>query len=158
MKALSHTTVLSLIAAATLSACRSPDQETSGAGDTAARRETAGGMAGMQGMHAGMMDTTMMDSMPMHMRMMDTMSADQIKAMLPMHRQMVGNLLSRMSSEMRAMNMTADAAWNATADSLRQDLVRMPDMSAQELRAMMPNHRARMRRLMQMHREMMARM
>lgn len=156
MKPLSHTIILSLIAAAALAACRSPDQET--AGDTAARQETAGGMAGMQGMSGMMMDTAMMDSMQVHMRMMDTMSADQIKAMLPMHRQMAANMLSRMNADMRSMNMTADAAWNATADSLRQDLARMPDLSAQELKAMMPAHRARMTRLMQMHRDMMGRM
>jgi hypothetical protein len=155
MKPLSHTIVLSLIGAAAIAACRAPDQETPSAGDTAARQETVGGMAGMQGM---MMDTAMMDSMQVHMRMMDTMSADQIKAMLPMHRQMAANMLSRMNADMRSMNMTPDQAWNATADSLRQDLARMPDMSAQELKAMMPAHRARMTRLMQMHRNMMARM
>jgi hypothetical protein len=153
MKPLSHTIVLSLIGAAAITACRSPDQETPS--DTVARQETAGGMAGMRGM---MMDTAMMDSMQAHMRMMDTMTADQVKAMLPMRRQMAANMLSQMNADMRSMNMTPDQAWNATADSLRQDLARMPDMSAQELKAMMPAHRARMTRLMQMHRNMMARM
>lgn len=153
MKPLSHTIVLSLIGAAAIAACRSPDQERPG--DTVARQETAGGMAGMRGM---MMDTAMMDSMQAHVRMMDTMTADQVKAMPPMHRQMAANMLSQMNADMRSMNITPDQAWNATADSLRQDLARMPDMSAQELGAMMPAHRARMTRLMQMHRNMMARM
>ena len=155
MKQLSHPIVLALVGAAAFAACRPPDQETPG--DTVARQETAGGMAGMEGMR-GMMSTAAMDSMQNHMHMMDTMNADQIKAMLPIHGQMAANMLSRMNADMRSMNMTADAAWNATADSLRQDLVRMPDMSAQELKAMMPAHRARMTRLMQMHRDMMARM
>jgi hypothetical protein len=51
--------------------------------------------------------------------------------------------------------MMPDAQWNATADSLRQDLTRMPEMSAQELEAAMPAHNARMQRLMDMHRAMM---
>jgi hypothetical protein len=54
--------------------------------------------------------------------------------------------------------MQPDAQWNATADSVRQDMTRMPDMSAAELRAFMPEHRARMMRLMEMHRSMMSRM
>jgi hypothetical protein len=157
MNATSRTLALALIGAAAFAACRSPDRDASRAPDTAARTDTAGGTAGMQGMH-GMTGTAMMDSMQTHMRMMDTMGADQMTAMLPMHRQMVANMLSRMNAEMRSMNMQADQTWNAAADSLRQDLVRMPGMSAPELKAMMPAHHARMTRLMQMHRDMMARM
>ena len=40
------------------------------------------------------------------------------------------------------------------ADSVRRDLVRMPDMSAAELRSAMAAHGARVMRLMQMHRSM----
>lgn len=127
--------------------------------DSAAGMSGMAGMAGMSGMAGmgGMMDTAMMDSMQAHMRMMDTTSAARMKEMLPMHRQMAADMLSRMSSEMRSMNMPADARWSATADSLRQDLIRMPEMSAGELEAMMPAHHARMMRLMQMHRDMMGR-
>ena len=49
-----------------------------------------------------------------------------MQAMLPMHRQRVGNMISQMSAEMRQKNMPADTAWNATLDSVRQDLVAMP--------------------------------
>lgn len=134
-------------------ACRPPDNETASTGQTT-RADTTGGMAGMH----GMMSAGMMDSTHTHMHMMDTMSADHMKAMLPMHRQMVANMLSRMNQDMRSMNMPGDQAWNATADSLRQDLTRMPELSGQELKAMMPAHHARMTRLMQMHRDMMGRM
>jgi hypothetical protein len=156
MNATFRMAVLTLAVAAVLASCRSANDDTAGARDTAARADSAAGMAGMPGM--GMMSAGMMDSMHTHMRMMDTMSAEQTKAMLPMHRQTVANMLSRMNSEMRSMNMPADQAWNATVDSLRQDLVRMPEMSGSELKAMMPAHHARMTRLMQMHRDMMGRM
>ena len=159
-----------LVGMTTLAACAGDDARRSPVTDTAAasasagslegatRKDSTGGMAGMQGM-AGMMGAGMlMDSMQTHMRMMDTVSPDQMKAMLPMHRQMTANMLTRMSADMRSMNMPADAAWSATADSLRQDLTHMPDMSAAELKTMMPAHHARMTRLMQMHRDMMAKM
>ncbi|MDQ3699240.1 MAG: hypothetical protein M3373_14645 [Gemmatimonadota bacterium] len=145
-----RTIAVFLIAAATVTGCQ-PNK------DQPASADSASGMAGMGGM-GGMMGTGMMDSMPMHMKMMDTMRADRMQEMLPMHRQMAANMLSQMNSEMRSMNMAADAKWSATVDSIRQDLIRMPDMGAQELKAMMPAHHARMTRLMQMHRDMMERM
>ena len=157
---------LMLAGATTLVACGGRNGTTSdttatakgdpGSLEGARRADSAGGMAGMPGM-GGMM-AGMMDSMQTHMRMMDTMSVNQMKTMLPMHRQMTANMLSRMNQEMRSMNMAADPAWTTTADSLRQDLTRMPELSAQQLKAMMPAHHARMMRLMQMHRDMMARM
>lgn len=54
------------------------------------------------------------------------------------------------------MDMGADATWSSTVDSLRQDLTRLPEMSAQEMDGFMPERRARVMRLMEMHREMMA--
>jgi hypothetical protein len=145
--------IVSLIGV-TLVACRPSERDTSESGDTARRADTASGMAGVQGMRGGM-STAMMDSMGAHMRMMDTMSAEQMKATLPSHRQMVANMLSQMNQEMRNMNMSGGAAWAALADSVRQDLVRLPEMSASELRNAMPAHRARVTRLMEQHREMM---
>ena len=116
-------------------------------------------MPGMQGgQMGGMMSDSMMTQMQSHMQMMSTMSADSMKAMLPMHRQMVANMLSQFNSEMKSMNMPADQAWTATIDSVRQDLVHMPEMSAPELKRLMPAHAARMMRLMEMHRSMMAKM
>ena len=60
-----------------------------------------------------------------------------------------------MNDQMRKMNMPANPAWNAITDSLRQDLVRLPEMSASQLHSFMPEHRARIMRFMQMHRSMM---
>ncbi len=87
--------------------------------------------------------------------MMQGAGADSVKAMLPMHRRMVANMLAQMTGEMRGMHMPADARWTATVDSLRQDLVHMPEMSGAELKAMMPAHMGRVTRLMDTHRTMM---
>ena len=125
-----------------------------GAADSVAG--TAAGMEGMNGMQ-GMGDDGMAQ-MQAHMRMMQGAGGDSLRAMLPMHRQMAANMLARMNREMRDMNMPGDAAWNATVDSLRQDLTRMPEMDAAEFQAAMPAHRSRLERLMEMHRAMMANM
>jgi len=122
----------------------------------ATKPESGGGMgsmAGMQGMQSGVTGA-MMDSMRLHMRTMQSASAEQMKAMLPRHRQMVANMLARMNAEMRSMNMRADAAWSATIDSVRQDLIHLPDMSAKELERVMPAHGARVTRLIEMHQRM----
>lgn len=115
--------------------------------------DTMAGMAGMSGM-SGMGDGKMSDMHP-HMSMMEKASPDSIKAMLPAHRQMVANMLSQMSAEMRKMNMPADAAFTAIGDSLRQDLVRMPDLPATELARYFPAHHGRMMRYMKAHEQMM---
>jgi hypothetical protein len=75
--------------------------------------------------------------------------------MLPIHRQMAANMIAQMNREMGGMNMGADAGWTATVDSLRQDLVRMPEMGGSELQSFVPAHHARLERLMQMHQAMM---
>ena len=125
-------------------------------GDNVTSKRDTGRMAGMPGMTgmAGMMSAGAMDSMQTHMRMMDTTTAAQAKVLLPMHRQMVANMLSQMSSEMRSMNMASNVTWTATADSIRQDLLHMPDTSGVELKRMMAAHHTRVTRLMDMHREM----
>jgi hypothetical protein len=77
---------------------------------------------------------------------------------MPQHRQMVANLLAQMNREMSSMNMGADATWTATVDSIRSDLTSLPRMTADEMAATMPAHRARVERLMAMHQAMMGRM
>ena len=151
---------LSLVSAAFLGACSSKSNaardDSTAAGNPAAgtlegptRADSTNRTASM------MMGSGMMDSMQTHMRMMDTMSADRMKATLPQHRQMVANMLAQLNGEMRKMNMPPDARWTALADSVRQDHVRMPEMSAGELRSFMPAHGGRVMRLMGMHRTMM---
>jgi hypothetical protein len=117
------------------------------------------GQPGMGGMDmSGMQSAGMMQDMTSHMQMMQNVSADSMMTLMPAHRQMGENMLAQMDDEMRGMNMQPDAQWNATADSVRQDMMRMPDMSVAELQAFMPEHRARMMRLMEMHRSVMSSM
>ena len=121
--------------------------------DTTPAGDTAAGMAGM-----AMGDTAMMADMQRHMRMMEGISADSMSSMLPMHRQMLGNMLASFDRDMRQMKMPADAAWNALTDSLRQDNTRLADMSGTQLTGFMPQHHARITRMIEMHRTMMANM
>lgn len=125
------------------------------ADDTAAARADTG-MMGMPGMAMG--DTSMMSQMQSHMRMMEGVSGDSMMKMLPMHRMMLANMISQFNNDMRAMNMAPDAGWQATVDSVRSDLTRMPELSASQISQMMPGHQARMMRLMDMHRAMMGSM
>ncbi len=154
MRTIRYSGMLS-IALVLLGACAERDgaddgDVAAGAPDTAA----ATGMQSMPGM-GGMQSEPMMDELANHMEIMRGASGDSMQTMLPMHRQMAANLLSQMNSEMRDMNMSGDAQWNATADSVRNDLTRLPDMTADELGTFMPAHQERMRRLMDMHRTMM---
>lgn len=117
------------------------------------------GMAGMQGM-SGMsgMGGGNMSEMHSHMTMMEKVSPDSLKTMLPAHRQMVGNMLAQAGAEMRKMNMQSDAAFSALSDSLRQDLVRLPDLTGAELSRSFAEHHGRMMRYMKAHEEMMKNM
>jgi hypothetical protein len=111
--------------------------------------DTTGGMGGMAGMSSGATD-----EMRSHMSTMMGAAADSMAAMLPAHRQMVANMLAQFGREMRDMNMTADAAWNALADSVRTDLTRLPELNPTELETAMAAHAARVQRLMEMHQRM----
>lgn len=145
---------LLLTSALILSACTSEQPQTD---DTAVPADTAAATGGMQGMSdLSDMQDGMMGEMSAHMQMMRGAGADSMRAMLPLHRQRVANMLAQMNREMRDMGMAADAQWSATVDSLRSDLTRMPEMSGEELRSMMPAHHDRVMRLIEMHRAMMS--
>ena len=138
-----------------MGACaESGDVDEIDAGADVSDTATAVGLQEMPGM-GGMQSQSMMEDMASHMEVMRGATGDSIRAMVPMHRQMTANMLSQMDSEMRSMNMSDDTAWTAAADSVRNDMVRMAEMDAEELRTFMPAHQERMRRLMDMHRTMM---
>jgi hypothetical protein len=115
------------------------------------------GMGTMPGMRA-MASGQMMEQMRAHMTAMAGANADSVGAMMPMHRQMLANMIAQMNREMRDMNMSADSQWTATVDSLRNDLRMMPEMTPAEMQAMKEAHHARIGRLMEMHQSMMQRM
>jgi hypothetical protein len=128
--------------------------------DTAAAPAADTSMAGMSGMRggtgAGSAQTLV--AMGNHLRSIENASGAELERMLSVHRPTVANMIAQVDREMRDMNMPGDAAWNAALDSLRQDLRVMPELSPQALKAMMPAHVARVRRVIDMHRSMMARM
>ena len=170
---LNHRAILALALAGLLGACKSRDSAGASSQDSARTANNSGsleatlndtlkpdtGMQEMQGPHIeAMMGSAMMDSMQAHMRMMDGVTSQQLKAMLPAHRQMAAKMLPQLDADMRRMNMQPDAAWKALTDSLRQDLIRMPEMNGSELRTAMDAHQARMMRLMKMHQTMMGKM
>lgn len=145
-------TAFALSASLLVAACAKPD-----AADAADSPVATDSMAGMPGMGAAS-GNAIAQQIEAHLKATKGISADSLKAILPMHRQMAANLIASFTKEMRDMNMAADAAWSATVDSLRADLRLLPDLSARELRARMPAHESRITRLIQMHQAMMKNM
>lgn len=143
-------------------ACGGSDRD---AADTAADPGRGGRTAEMPGMDHGagmqeggmgaMMSESMMEQMRSHMEQMQGVSADSLRKLMPAHRQMAANMLAQMNTEMRAMNMPVDSSWSALVDSVRQDLVRMPELAPSEMAAFMAAHQERVRRLMERHVTMM---
>lgn len=134
-----------------LSAC-SKERPADG-GDTTATTG-ASAHANMPGMSAMGGDSSAAQ-MQSHMRMMQGAAADSMKAMLPMHRQMLGSMLAQFDRDMSGMNMGSDNSWKALTDSVRQDNTRLANLSASELRTFMPAHHARVTKLIDMHHSMM---
>jgi hypothetical protein len=145
-----------LLCAPTLAACGGEEE----APEPVVEQPAAGpdAMGGMQGMGGMQMGGGMMDEMRAHMQAMEGETGEQFKANLPQHRQMVANMVSQMNREMRDMNMTADQEWNSTIEAVREDLRRLPEMTAAELEGFLPEHRTRVMRLMEMHQGMMGNM
>lgn len=141
-----------IAAAAGLGACQGGED----AAVPSDSRTIVAGSDTMQGMQGGM--SSMMGQMHSHMATMQGASADSIRSMMPMHRQMAANMIAGMNREMQSMNMSGDAAWIATIDSVRQDLIALPELSGAELATFMQGHHRRMMRLMEAHRAMMANM
>lgn len=159
MKKFFRPAVLTIIALTSLTACGGGEGETAAAGEQAAVAPAApaadhGGMAGMEGMGEAQGGGTA-DQMRSHFQMMNGVSGDSLKSMMPSHRQMTANMLSQFNSEMKQMNMAPDPAESALADSVRQDIRTMPELSASELEALMPTHQDRVMRLMESHSKMM---
>jgi len=134
------------------SACGGDANEEAAPADAPAA--ATGGMDSMPGM-GGMAAMQMGTEMTAHMERMQAMRGDSLMQMVPEHRQMLGNMMGQMNREMEGMNMSADPQWTALADSVRDDLARMPQMSAADMEAFMTEHRGRVTRLMEQHGSMM---
>ena len=147
-----------LLVVSTLGACGGADAPE--ADTEAVVAEPAGGMEGMEGMDGmpSIQQGGITPQLQAHMQMMESASGDQLTAMVPEHRQLVANMIAQMNREMREMNMTTDAKWNETVDALRNDLVQLPEMAADEIKAFLPEHQARINQLAEMHSGMMGNM
>jgi hypothetical protein len=137
-----------VFAAVSAAACGAEQEDETGAMDEMpgmpSEREPGTEMAGGDRMQ-------MMQQMRTHMQYMSGVAADSLMGVMPMHRQMMGQMLEGMDPGTMPMGARSDSVWNATLDSVRNDVTRMERMSAAELREIMPAHRARVERLMSMH-------
>lgn len=113
------------------------------------------GSMGSMGSMSAMESRGMMLGMRAHMQGMAGAGVDSLRRLMPMHRQMTANMLQQMTGEMRGMRMAGDTSWSALADSVRQDLTQLPDVSSAELPGFMERHRGRVERLMARHERMM---
>lgn len=76
------------------------------------------------------------------------------KAMVPGHARLIAALLNQYASEMSGR--TADLGHQAIEQAVRDDLARLPELSASELGAFLPRHADRVRRLIRIHRASLA--
>jgi hypothetical protein len=147
-----------LLGLAALSGCGTSNDQS--ADHTTARNPDSGAagmpMHGMPSRAAG--SGAMIEAMRTHMRTMQAVSADSIRAGMPMHREMMTSMLAEMTKDMSEMKMPANARWSALMDSVRQDMSNMLGMDANAMAAAMSAHHQRLTRLMDMHQhEMMQR-
>jgi hypothetical protein len=136
-----------------VTACGTGEQKPAQQADSAVQ-PAGGAMSGM-GSIGSMESHEMMREMRAHMQGMSAAGADSLRRIVPMHRQMTANMLQQMDTEMRGMQMADGASWTALADSVRQDLTLLPDVSSAELPDFMARHRGRLERLMARHGQMM---
>ena len=133
-----------------VAACGTGERREAQQGDSA-EGQAMGEMGSMRSMES----QGMMREMRAHMEGMAGAGADSLRRRMPMHRQMTANMLQQLDGEMRRKQMAGDTGWRALADSVRQDLTRLPDVSAAELPEFMEGHRGRVERLMARHEQMM---
>jgi len=114
----------------------------------------------MEGMAMPSMDMPSMAMVPAVRRYLDSVAAAtpaELAALRDAHGERITGMLATMDTDMTAMQMTADSAWRALADSVRRDLTASPNMDGEPFVLHMRAHAGRMRRLLGMH-EMMMRM
>ena len=83
------------------------------------------------------------------------MSPAQMAQMMATHERMMSQMMDRMGADMRGMNMSGNAEWNALTDSVKADLADLPGLEGKELSERTKAHAERVRRLLAMHENMM---
>jgi len=140
-----------LVGLCILGAACGGDRQRAGGSDSAQQT----GMAGMA------MKMPSLDSLTSVRAYLDSVVAAEPRDLARMaagHRARMERMLAAMELDMRAMNMTADAAWQALADSVRTDLLAIPGLSGEAFLLGLRAHAGRMRRLLAMHERMMGHM
>lgn len=147
---------LSVGAAGAIAACGGKDQTPDRAQPS--DKQVMGGMKmdsmPMRG-HMGMGDSSMMPMMRAHMDSMMRMSPGQMSGMMAAHDGMMSRMMDRMGADIRGMNMSGDAKWNALVDSVKVDLAELPGLQGKELSTKTKAHAGRVQRLIAMHEGMM---
>ena len=75
-------------------------------------------------------------------------------ALVPEHERSLNAMLDAFAAEMQGM--TPDPREQEFVAGVREDLVRLPEMSATQLQAFVPRHAGRVNRLIKLHRSMMS--
>lgn len=83
-------------------------------------------------------------------------SADSLAALMPTDGRMLADVLVQAEREMQLLGVRGDARWVGVTDSLRADLTTITQLRGEALRHFLPEHQQRVRRLLDLHTEMMA--
>jgi hypothetical protein len=101
---------------------------------------------------------TMVPAMRAYLDSVTRVEPGDVAAMRAAHSARIEEALAAMDHDMAAMDMTADSAWRALADSVRGDLTTLPALNGEPLLLYMRAHAGRMRRLLGLHERMMGTM
>jgi hypothetical protein len=118
------------------------------AADTGAAETPPAGGAAAPAAAGGAATATMITEMRAGLNRLEAAGGDEIPPMVPEHANRVEALITRMEQDRQARGAMVSAAWDATVDSVRQDLTRMRGLTASELEEMVDQHAARVTRLM----------
>jgi hypothetical protein len=121
------------------------------AGGTGEMQRDSGGTAG----HMNMESMRMVPTLRAHLDSMMSLPPARMSQMMAGHERTMSRMMDRMGSDMRGMNMAADARWTALSDSVKVDLSELPGLQGQALSERMKAHGDRVRRLLVMHESMM---
>lgn len=116
--------------------------------DEAAR--PGGAIGSMLGASGRAQTSIMMTEMRSNLGVMEASPGSDMVGMMSAHRQRLEALISQMASD---VGTRGTDAWNATLDSLRQDMANLEGASAAQLQSMMDGHARRLRRAMDLHGE-----
>ena len=113
------------------------------------------GDTGIAGMQMTMQGMQMMPAMRAHLDSVAAMTPPQMSAAMSNHEDLASRTMDAMGADMRGMNMVPDSTWTSLTDSLRRDLADLLALSGDALKSRMETHAGRMRRMMEMHEQMM---